>query len=209
MAVFLPGKILRDALRVYCMYASERDVEKLATGFSEWVKEEVSEKDVYFMGYHVVAQTRISNPKYAVLEREAKFAVPKDVWRTYTDRVHLVFELRPVVPHRRYVEVRAVARKGFKVSDDKEHRLFCTFGAECDLFALTMEDMHRIYIEKEIRPSIDASGGVNANEGDGCEERRVEEDEDEDGEDYDEPETEAKVLISGANMELVNFQPSK
>jgi hypothetical protein len=207
MAVFLPGKILRDALRVYRSYASEQDVEQLAPGYAEWVENQVTDKDVYFMGYHVVAQARINNPRYAVLEREAKFAVPMDVWRTYQNRVHIVFELRPIVTHQRYIEVSGVSIRGFKVRDDKDYKLFCTFGAEDDLYGLSIGDLHQKYIDNDIMPSIE--GGIEGSDSENDEEGSCDGDSSADGDAEDWLEEEGGVLTDATRTDLVSFRPSK
>jgi hypothetical protein len=168
LAVFLPGHILRNAMTVYKKHVGDRDLRRLASGFAAWAEESVMADAMYFMGYHVVAQTRINNPRYPFLRRDAKFEVPMNEWTTFKDRVHLEFELRPVVTHQRYIEVRGVERRGFRVKDDKEYKLFCAFGAGEDLFAKPIGDVHQEYIDKYIMPSVnqaeDAVGMPKAGE---------------------------------------------
>jgi hypothetical protein len=154
LAVFLPGHILRNAMTVYKKHVGEHDLCQLASGFAEWAEESVNADAMYFMGYHVVSQTRINNPRYPFLRRDAKFEAPMNEWTTFKDRVHLEFELRPVVTHQRYTEVRGVERRGFRVKDDKEYKLFCAFGAGEDLFAKPIGDVHQEYIDKYIIPSV-------------------------------------------------------
>jgi hypothetical protein len=221
LAVFLPGHILRNALTVYKKHVGEHDLHRLASGFAEWAEESVNADAMYFMGYHVVSQSRINNPRYPFLRRDAKFEAPLNEWTTFKDRVHLEFELRPVVTHQHYIQVRGVERRGFRVKDDKEYKLFCAFGTGEDLFAKPIGDVHQEYIDKYIMPSINEGeatvrmpkAGEEGNPG------HTEEEEDDDqapfragdGEEEGSSAGHAGVVVGTEDGQriVVDFQPSK
>jgi hypothetical protein len=97
--------------------------------------------------------------------------------------------------------------RGFKVRDDKDYKLFCTFGAEDDLYGLSIRDLHQKYINDDIMPSID--GGIEGSDSENDDEDRSDGDGSADGDAEDWLEEEGGVLTDATRTDLVSFRPSK